>query len=74
MSTSIGLEEARAQLKELITHLGPNDEVVITENSQPIARLVPLQKAQPKFGNCQGMLTIVEDDDEHLDDYKEYMP
>ena len=74
MSTTIGLEEARAQLKDLISHLGPNDEVVITENSQPITQLVPLQMAQPMFCSSQGMLTIVDDDDEHLEEFKDYLP
>ncbi|MGO8896938.1 MAG: hypothetical protein ACLQU5_01105 [Isosphaeraceae bacterium] len=29
--------------------------------------------AHPVFGSCQGMLTIVSEDDEHLRDFEEYM-
>ena len=29
--------------------------------------------ARPVFGSCQGMLTIVSEDDEHLKDFEEYM-
>ena len=29
--------------------------------------------AQPVFGSCKGMLTIVSEDDEHLKDFEEYM-
>lgn len=28
---------------------------------------------QPVFGNCQGMMTIVSEDDDHLRDFEEYM-
>jgi glutamine amidotransferase PdxT len=28
---------------------------------------------QPVFGSCNGMLTIVSDDEEHLNDFKYYM-
>lgn len=74
MSTTVGIDEARSQLKELISQLGPDDEVVITENNRPIARLVGARQAQPRYGGCNGMLTIVQDDDEHLADFTEYMP
>ena len=29
--------------------------------------------AQPVFGSCREMLTIVQDDDEHLRDFQQYM-
>ena len=34
----------------------------------------PIGKRGPQFGNCRGMLTIVEEDDEHLKDFQDYMP
>ena len=33
-----------------------------------------LPSGVPIFGRCQGMLTIVSDDDEHLKDFVDYMP
>ncbi len=76
MSTTVTLEEAKARLGELIEHLAPGDEIVITEGDRPLARLVPTaaSKPQPQFGSCKGMLTIVSDDDEHLEHFKEYVP
>ena len=76
MVTHVTLGEAKARLGELIEHLAPGDEVVITEGDRPLARLLPAaaNKPQPQFGSCKGMLTIVSDDDEHLEDFKEYMP
>jgi prevent-host-death family protein len=75
MST-VTLEAAQAHLKELIEHLAPGEEVVITQNDLPVAKLVsskPSRKPRQP-GNCKGMLTIVSDDDDHLKDFAEYMP
>lgn len=76
MTTTVTLEEAQARLAELIERLAPGEEVVITQRKQPVARLVGSRPArrprQP--GSGQGMLTIVRDDDEHLEDFKDYMP
>jgi prevent-host-death family protein len=74
MATTIDIDEAQAKLKDLIAKLGPHDEVVITDQNRPVARIVPTASKQPVFGSCKGMLTIVDDDDEHLADFKEYMP
>ncbi|MDA1015589.1 MAG: DUF2281 domain-containing protein [Planctomycetota bacterium] len=74
MSATIGIEEAQVRLKDLIAGLGPGDEIVITDQDHPVARILPTTKKQPVLGSCKGMLTIVEDDDEHLEDFKEYMP
>jgi antitoxin (DNA-binding transcriptional repressor) of toxin-antitoxin stability system len=76
MSLTISLEEAQATLADLIDKLGPGEEVVITKGAQPVAELRSLTtgKPQPRFGSCKGMLTIVTDDEEHLEDFTEYMP
>jgi antitoxin (DNA-binding transcriptional repressor) of toxin-antitoxin stability system len=74
--TSVTLEEAQAKLPQLIEHLAAGEELVITRDQQPIARLLAEEKPsrEPrKAGNCKGMLTIVADDDEHLKDFEEYM-
>jgi antitoxin (DNA-binding transcriptional repressor) of toxin-antitoxin stability system len=75
MST-VTLEEAQAHLPQLIERLQPGEEIVITRDQQPIARLLAEErpKRQPRRpGNCKGMLTIVADDEEHLKDFAEYM-
>ena len=77
MATDISLEEAETKLRQIVSQLGPDEEVVITENGQPVASLVGRRSKgwqRPGPGFCKGMLTIVADDDEHLDDFKEYMP
>jgi prevent-host-death family protein len=44
MQLTITIDEAQAKLKELIQQLVPGDEVVITEDQQPVARLVSEQR------------------------------
>jgi len=75
MST-VTIAEAQAKLPELIAKLALGEEVIITCNQQPVAQLIPLSsvKPQPIFGSCKGKLTIVSEDDTHLEDFKEYIP
>ena len=73
MSTTVTIEEAQAHLPELIAQLIPGEELVITQNNQPVAELRPLPtgKSQPQFGSCKGKLVILTEDDEHLKDFNE---
>ena len=79
MSATITVEEAQATLKELIRRMAPGEEVVITENQQPIARLVSQpakapRSSRPGPGLCKGMITYMSPDfDAPLEDMKEYM-
>ena len=46
MST-VTIEEAQTKLLDLIHTLQSNEEIVITENNQPIARLIAIKPSQP---------------------------
>ena len=74
--TTVSLREAQAHLPELLERVAAGEAVVITRDDTPIAQVVPIPRAvpQPQFGSCKGMLTIVSDDEEHLEHFKEYMP
>jgi antitoxin (DNA-binding transcriptional repressor) of toxin-antitoxin stability system len=70
------LQEAQTHLAMLISQLQPGEELVITEQDQPVARLVAERREKPKTrqpGSAIGKLTIIEDDDAHLEDFREYM-
>jgi prevent-host-death family protein len=73
----VTIQEAKATLTELIHQLAPGDEVVITENNQPVARLVPSVEPNPmprQLGTLRGtVLYIAADFDAPLEDLKEYM-
>jgi antitoxin (DNA-binding transcriptional repressor) of toxin-antitoxin stability system len=73
--TTISIEEAQAKLAELIHQLDPGGEVLITENDQPVARLVAAAGAgQRKLGTLRGTVKFMAADfDAPLHDFKEYM-
>ncbi len=79
MFTTITIDEAQARLKDVIRQLAPGEEVVITENQQPVAKLVgepsrPARPPRPGPGLCKGMITYMAPDfDAPLEDMKEYM-
>ncbi len=76
MST-VSVEEAPANLKELIRHLAPGEEVVIVENQQAVATLVGKGAAQvkpprPGPGLCKGEIVYMAPDfDASLEDMQE---
>jgi prevent-host-death family protein len=76
MST-MTIEEAQAKLSELIDKLTPGEEVIITRNEQPVAKLVgqqqPIRKPR-RPGSAKGKLVILAEGDGYLEDFKDYMP
>jgi antitoxin (DNA-binding transcriptional repressor) of toxin-antitoxin stability system len=79
---TITIEEAQARLAELIGGLEPGAELAITSGDRVVARIVgqieerrerPENWQRPGPGLAKGILSIVEDDDEHLEDFAEYM-
>ena len=74
---SISLEHAQTHLAEVIARLQPGEEVDITRNEQPVAKIVAAGEPslQPrKAGSAKGtVLYIAEDFDAPLEDFREYM-
>jgi prevent-host-death family protein len=70
------IEEVQAKLSEVIDKLTPGEEVIITRNAQPVAKLVgqqrPIRKPR-RPGSAKGKLVILAEDDGHLKDFKDYM-
>jgi antitoxin (DNA-binding transcriptional repressor) of toxin-antitoxin stability system len=74
--TSLPLPQVQAQLPDLVHGLAPGDEVVITENDQPVARIVPPgpSSSARKLGTLRGtVLYMAPDFDAPLDEFKDYM-
>jgi prevent-host-death family protein len=76
--TTVSIQEAQAKLAELIQRLTPGEEVIITENDQPVARLLPAagppQRQPRRPGTLRGtVLYMAPDFDAPLEDCKEYM-
>jgi antitoxin (DNA-binding transcriptional repressor) of toxin-antitoxin stability system len=77
MSSFVPIPEAQAHLAELIENMIPGEKLFLTLNAYPIAELARtnyLPTNEPrKPGSAIGQLVILEEDDEHLEDFKEYM-
>jgi antitoxin (DNA-binding transcriptional repressor) of toxin-antitoxin stability system len=75
--THITLEEAQLRLPELIAGLRPGEELQILAENRAVAKLVaegaPTRKPRQP-GSAVGTLSILADDDAHLEDFGDYMP
>jgi antitoxin (DNA-binding transcriptional repressor) of toxin-antitoxin stability system len=71
---TLSIDEVQARLPELIDQLQPGEELVITRNDQPVAKLaVQGPRSTPVPGWGKGMIIVHTEDDEHLRDFAEYM-
>ncbi len=77
MMSTVTLQEAQSRLPDLIHGLTPGDELVITENNQPIAKLSrsePKTQWPCKAGSASGTPHwMAPDFDAPLEEFKEYM-
>jgi prevent-host-death family protein len=75
--TTISIEDAKNNLAELIHRLSPGEELLITENDQPVARLIAARQPERKPrrpGTLRGtVLYMAPDFDAPLEEFKEYM-
>jgi antitoxin (DNA-binding transcriptional repressor) of toxin-antitoxin stability system len=75
--TAISIDQASAQLPTLLSKLAPGEEILLTDGGKPVAKVTPVQDNEPqpkrRLGSAKGILTIVSEDEAHLDDFAEYM-
>ncbi len=73
---TVSIEEAQVKLADLIRQLVRGEQVLITENNRPVAQLTEpaSDTSYPIPGRCEGMLTVLVEDDEHLEDWADYLP
>lgn len=71
----IELEKAKAQIDSLLQSALDGEEIVITQNEQPVLKLVPIStaKSRRRSGSAKGLITMSDDFDEPLEDFAEYM-
>ncbi|MDX2198112.1 MAG: type II toxin-antitoxin system prevent-host-death family antitoxin [Phycisphaerae bacterium] len=77
---TISLEQAQLQLAKLLDQVAAGEEMVITRDGRPIARLIPEHGANGQRkrdrvpGSARGIIThITPDFDAPLEDFREYM-
>lgn len=73
--TQIELNEAKKHLTDLIETALGGEEVVITQNAQPVLKLVRVAapKARRKAGSAKGLSTMSDDFDAPLEEFQEYL-
>ena len=71
----IDIEQAKIQLDSLFQAALDGDEVVITQNEQPILKLVRFSQSKKRrqSGSTKGLISISPDFDQPLEDFHEYM-
>ena len=72
----VDIVEAKEKLLELIEAAIRGEEVAITQDNQPVVKLVVIPKqAKPnrQAGSAKGMVWMSDDFDEPLEEFKEYM-
>lgn len=71
----VNIHEAKTQLSRLIRAVLAGEEVIISKRNEPVARLVPLEKAKISrtlgWGGTEGMW-MADDFDAPLEDFAEY--
>jgi prevent-host-death family protein len=75
--SEIDVAEAKRDLDQLLERASRGEEVVITKEGRPLARLIaPISastRQQRQFGSIDGEIWMSEDFDEPLNDFEEYM-
>lgn len=70
----VTIAEAQANLPQFIHQLEPGQELVITEDNQPVAKIVStVGMKAPRLGSLKGSVVYQSPDfDAPLEDFKEY--
>ena len=74
--TFVTIQEAQANLPDLIQQQVPGEELQITENGETVAKLVvvPKRSKEPrKLGQMRGTVLSMEHFDDPLEEFEEYM-
>ena len=76
---TVTIEEACAHIAELLASAAQGQEIVVVRDTRPVARLGPAgkftspSKRKGLFGCLKGKITLAEDFDAPLSDFKAYM-
>ncbi|HEV2149239.1 MAG TPA: type II toxin-antitoxin system prevent-host-death family antitoxin [Longimicrobiaceae bacterium] len=72
---AIDLKQAQARLVEIVHEAADGEEIVLTEDGEPVARIIPIsRRRRPReFGSAKGLIRMSDDFDAPLEDFREYM-
>ena len=65
----MGVHEAKTTLSELLRRVAAGEEVIISRNGEPVAKIVRLAAAKPRvLGQDAGLFRVPDDFDDPLPD------
>lgn len=70
--TKLDIIEAKYHLTKLLDLPIQGEEIIITQDDKPIAKISPI-KRELKRGSAKGKVWISDDFDQPLEDFEEYM-
>jgi prevent-host-death family protein len=64
--TTVNMHEAKTRLSQLVSKVEAGEEVVISRDGTPVAKIVPIESSKPpvKFGDMKGQIWISPDFDD----------
>lgn len=67
----VDVGDAKTQLSELVQQPARGEDVILTSEGKPVARLVPISSAPDRreFGSAKGLIKIGDDFDAPLDGF-----
>lgn len=73
--TQVELQQAKERFLELVELAAAGEEIIISKDKRPFAKLAPIHgpKERRQFGSAKGLITIADDFEEPLGDFKDYM-
>jgi antitoxin (DNA-binding transcriptional repressor) of toxin-antitoxin stability system len=71
----VTVQDAQSRLPDLVNAAVEGEKVYIVGSPQHVVQLVPVEspKPRPKFGSAAGMISMRDDFDAPLEDFREYM-
>mgnify|MGYP001477599705 CR=1 FL=1 len=74
VAQTVELQEAQDHLSALVDEAARGQEVVLTRDGQPVAKIVPIPSLPKRrqFGSARGLITLAEDFDAPLEDFRPY--
>jgi antitoxin (DNA-binding transcriptional repressor) of toxin-antitoxin stability system len=73
---TVDLDHVRTQLTDLVDQATRSgEEVVLTRAGEAVAKIVPIvrRRARRRFGSARGQLTVPDDFDAPLEDFRGHM-
>ena len=72
---AVEVGHAQSRLPELIRRAARGEDVILTEEGEPVARIIPITRARGsrEFGSAKGLIYMAEDFDAPLEDSGDYM-